>query len=411
MKKFVAGILVFCFIISMSVSVHADSVERQIASESVSADLYDPIEGYDKAAAVAANAGEATNLQITAKSYILMDIAGGNVLCEQNADEKLAPASITKVMSLLLVMEAIDSGKLAEATEVTASEHASSMGGSQIWLEPGEVMTVDDLLKAAVIASANDAMTALAEAVSGSEETFVEEMNKKASVLGMNNTSFKNCSGLDAEGHYTSARDIAIMSAELMKHKRIRKYSTVWMDTLRNGETELVNTNKLVRFYSGATGLKTGTTSSAGCCLSATAERGGLELVAVVMGTANNNERFTSARKLLDFGFANYRSFKIDPDLSECKLPNIEKGTHKELMIESESGSFLIRKGKAEPELEFDIPDMIKAPVRKGDIIGKIKIKLEGENIGVLNIYAAESVEKLSFSKALLWMIAGLFGG
>ncbi|MBR6741803.1 MAG: D-alanyl-D-alanine carboxypeptidase, partial [Clostridia bacterium] len=247
-----------------------------------------------------------TKLDIKAKSAILLEPYTGKILYEQNSDEKLAPASITKIMPLLLVMEALKRGDISLETAVYASEHACSMGGSQIWLEPGEGMTVDELLKATVIASANDACVVLGELLAGSEEGFVALMNKRAKELGMNNTNFVNCTGLDADEHYTTAHDVAIMSAELIKHPLIKKYSTVWMDSLRNGESELVNTNKLVRFYKGTTGLKTGTTSKAGYCLSATAMRDGMELVAVVLSGESSDLRFSGAKKLLDYGFANY---------------------------------------------------------------------------------------------------------
>ena len=273
-----------------------------------SADYYTEYPNSDLLTALPASATptNTADLKIKAKAAVLMEPHTGQVLYAQNPDEKLAPASITKVMSLLLIMEAIEQGKLTLKTKVSCSEHAASMGGSQIWLEVNEEMTVDELLRASVIASANDATVALAEAVAGSEDAFVRLMNEKAAALGMKNTTFVNACGLDADGHLTTARDVAIMSSALIKHSLIKKYSTVWMDALRDGKSELVNTNKLVRYYSGATGLKTGTTSKAGCCVSATAERDGMELVAVIMGGENSNERFSGAKKLLDYGFANW---------------------------------------------------------------------------------------------------------
>ncbi|MBQ2135263.1 MAG: D-alanyl-D-alanine carboxypeptidase, partial [Clostridia bacterium] len=285
--------------------------EKRIASECDISDIDVPLEASSN------NAVIGQKLDIKAKSVILMEVNTGKILYEDNADEALPPASITKIMSLLLVMEAIDRGDFDLQTVISASEHACSMGGSQIWLEPGESMEVDSLLKAAVIASANDATVALGEAVAGSEEGFVALMNERAKELGMINTNFVNCTGLDAEGHLTSAHDVAIMSCELIKHDLIKDYSTVWMDTLRNGESELVNTNKLVRFYEGTTGLKTGTTSTAGYCLSATAQRNGMELAAVVMGGDTSNDRFGGAKKLLDYGFANYIFSKVDANLDK----------------------------------------------------------------------------------------------
>ena len=257
-------------------------IDKSIVTEYNHTELTDPII-IDVTEAVAT---VATELKIPAKSCILMDVATGTVLYEKESHLKLPPASITKVMALLLIMEAIDSGQLTLDTMLSASPHACSMGGSQIWLEPNEQMSVNDLLKATVIGSANDATVVLGEAIAGSEEGFVAMMNERAEQMGLKDTHFVNCSGLDAEGHLTSAYDIAIMSKELIKHSLIKNYSTVWMDSLRNGESELVNTNKLVRYYEGCTGLKTGTTSGAGACLTATAERKGTELVAVVALTS-----------------------------------------------------------------------------------------------------------------------------
>ncbi|MGN1320098.1 MAG: D-alanyl-D-alanine carboxypeptidase family protein, partial [Acutalibacteraceae bacterium] len=295
-KKLASLWLVLSLSICMCLSVGAATV----SSECDISDIEIPID------ATVTDAAIGTQLDIKAKSAILMEVNTGEILYEMNADEQMPPASITKIMSLLLVMEAVDRGELSLEDVITASEHACSMGGSQIWLEPGESMTVDDLLKAAVIASANDATVALGEQIAGSEEGFVSMMNERASQLGMTNTKFINATGLDADGHISTAHDVAIMSAELIKHDLIKNYSTVWMDTLRDGESELVNTNKLVRFYEGTTGLKTGTTSGAGYCLSATAERNGLSLVAVIMAGETSADRFNGAKKLLDYGFANY---------------------------------------------------------------------------------------------------------
>ena len=243
---------------------------------------------------------------VSAPYAILVEPTTGTVIFEKNADERVAPASVTKIMSLLLIMEALERGEIQLDDQVACSEHASSMGGSQIWLEVGEVMSVDDLLKAVAVGSANDATVALAEFLAGSEDAFVRMMNERAAELGMTNTNYMNASGLDEDDHYTSARDTTIVAAELIKHPLIINYSTIWMDTLRDGETELVNTNRLVRFYQGITGLKTGTTDHAGCCLTATAERDGLALIASVFGSTTSSERFSAARTLLDFGYANY---------------------------------------------------------------------------------------------------------
>lgn len=357
-----------------------------------------------------AQENDSAPFDIDAKSAVLAEVNTKTVLYEKNSDEKLPPASITKIMSLLLIMEAIDSKRITLSDNISASEHASNMGGSQIWLEPGETMTVDELLKAAVIASANDATVALAEAVAGSEEEFVRLMNEKAKMLGMNNTQFKNCTGLDAEGHYSSAADIAIMSCELIKHDLIKKYSTVWMDTLRNGESELVNTNKLVRFYSGTTGLKTGTTSSAGYCLSATAERDGTEFVAVIMCASASAERFSAAKKLLDHGFANYRytCIKSDKDEYEALISNAADPT---IMLKADKGFDLLLKksstGKITKEVKID--ENITAPVKKGEKLGKIIISNDGVQIGAIDLLAKKDVGKINFKTVFSWLIKGIF--
>ena len=349
-------------------------------------------------------------LDIKAKSAILLEPYTGEILYEMNADEVLPPASITKIMSLLLIMEAIDRGDLALEDVVATSEHAASMGGSQIWLEPGEGMTVDDLLKATVIASANDATVALGEAVAGSEEAFVALMNERAKALGMSGTVFKNATGLDAEGHVSTAHDVAIMSAELIKFPLIKKYSTVWMDTLRDGASELVNTNKLVRFYEGTTGLKTGTTSGAGYCLSATAQRDGMELVAVIMSGDTSADRFEGAKKLLNYGFANFCYTTVTADLGDITAIKVEKGAERQVKIEPE-GKFgaLLKKSEAkEITQKLTLPESIKAPIKKGQVIGTVEL-YSGENvIGAINIIASKDVKKMNFSTALMWLLSGL---
>ncbi len=367
----------------------------------------------DIAVAVTAPADETDEVpafSVNAKSAVLMEVYTGTVLFDQNSDEKLPPASITKIMSLLLIMEAIDSGKISLSDTVSASEHASSMGGSQIWLEVGETMTVDELLKAAVIASANDATVALGEKISGSEEEFVRQMNKRAKELGMNDTEFKNCTGLDAEGHLTTAHDIALMSAELIKHDLIKKYSTVWMDTLRNGESELVNTNKLVRFYSGTTGLKTGTTSNAGYCLSATAERDNTSLVAVIMSAPSSNDRFANAKKLLDYGFANYKYICVSPEKKE--YPAIVKDANEPTvnLVPSGNLSLLFKKGNSqEITQEPQIDENITAPVKKGQKLGKIIVSSDNVQLGSIDLICSENLDKISLKTVLSWFLKGLF--
>ncbi len=380
------------------------SAEKTVSSESSIEDINEPLES------VTTNAAIGQSLDIKAKSAILMEPNTMEILYEANADEKLAPASITKIMPLLLVMEAIERGDITLETVVTASEHACSMGGSQIWLEPGESMTVDELLKAAVIASANDACVALGEHLAGSEEGFVALMNERAKELGMNNTTFVNCTGLDAEGHLTSAHDVAIMSSELIKHDLIKKYSTVWMDSLRNGESELVNTNKLVRFYEGTTGLKTGTTSIAKYCLAATAERNGMELVAVIMAGDTSNDRFNGAKKLLDYGFANYSFSTLDAALKETEA-SLKKGTKKKVKVEAKDTLSLLlpKQSKEEIKRTTDWNKNITAPIKKGDTLGFVNVYVGQKQLGRLKITAAEDVERLTPLVTAGWILRQMF--
>ncbi len=399
--KFFKKIVVFLLCFTLCCQYPAGAVT--ISSESDISDLETPIDSVVTVAPIG------TQLDIKAKSAILLEVNTGKILYEHNSDEKLPPASITKIMSLLLIIEAIDSGKLSLDDVVTASEHACSMGGSQIWLEPGEAMTVDDLLKATVIASANDATVALGETIAGSEEGFVSMMNSRAKELGMTNTHFINATGLDAEGHLSSAHDIAVMSRELIKHDLIKNYSTVWMDTLRDGESELVNTNKLVRFYEGTTGLKTGTTSGAGYCLSATAERNGLELVAVIMSGDTSQERFNGAKKLLDYGFANYEYTSIAPTL-DTNIINIKNGVQKTVKIEvpDNFGALLKKSDTAAVTQQINLPKEIIAPIKKGDSVGTVDFYLNGQQIGSINIICTENIDKMNFLTAFLWILDGL---
>lgn len=398
MKRILAIILCVSLIFSLN-TVSAATV----SSECDISDIAVPIDSTVTDTAIG------TKHDIKAKSAILMEVNTGTILYEQNADEKLPPASITKIMSLLLVMEAIRDGKMSVEDVVSASEHACSMGGSQIWLEPGETMTVDDLLKAAVIASANDATVALGEQIAGSEEGFVSMMNARAKELGMTNTHFVNATGLDAEGHISSAHDVAIMSRELIKHDLIKNYSTVWMDSLRDGESELVNTNKLVRFYEGTTGLKTGTTSGAGYCLSATAERNGLELVAVIMSGDTSNDRFNGAKKLLDYGFANYEYTTIKPQPDVSEIP-IKKGVQKsvKIKVEQDFGSLLKKNNAASITQQTKFNQNLTAPIQKGDVVGAVEFYLNDEVIGSVDVVAAEKVDKMSFWTAFLWILYGI---
>lgn len=399
MKKILSLILAFLLIFSFEVSA-----AKTVSSESDIEDINEPLESLET------NAVIGQTLDIKAKSAILMEPYTKEILYESNADEKLAPASITKIMPLLLVMEAIDRKDITLETVITASEHACSMGGSQIWLEPGESMTVDELLKATVIASANDACVALGEHLAGSEEGFVALMNERAKELGMDSTNFVNCTGLDAEGHLTTAHDVAIMSSELIKHELIKKYSTVWMDSLRNGESELVNTNKLVRFYEGTTGLKTGTTSIAKYCLSATAKRNGMELVAVVMAGDTSNDRFNGAKKLLDFGFANYSFSTIDAALKETEA-SVSKGTAKKIKVEAkdELNLLLPKQSKEEIERQVEWEKNITAPIKKGQTLGYVNVYVGDELLGKLKITAKEDMKRLSPFITAGWILRQMF--
>ena len=342
---------------------------------------------------------------ITAPSAVLMDADSGKLLYSKNPHEVRPCASITKVMTLVLVMEAIDSGKIKLTDMVTASEHASSMGGSDIWLEPGEKMTVDDMVKATVVASANDAAVALAEYICGSEDDFVAKMNEKAKQLGMKETVFKNCNGLDEDGHVTSAYDVALMSKELIKHRKIFQYSGIWMDSLRGGKTQIVNTNKLLKSYSGITGLKTGTTSKAGSCITATAERDGLSLIAVVLGSASGKQRFKDAASLLDFGFANYTMYMPKtPDEAFTEIP-VTGGMAKSVKTTAYiSDRFLIGKGE-DKDIQYTVqlPESIDAPVKKGNTVGTIIYKNGSEQVGKYPIMADDNVEEIR-----LWDIFAL---
>lgn len=339
------------------------------------------------------------SFDIDCKSAILMEAETGSVLYEKDADIALPPASVTKVMTLLLVMEAIEEGKIKYDDMVSASANACSMGGSQIYLEENEQMSVEDLVKSVVIASANDAAVALAEYVSGTEEAFVAQMNQKAQKLGMKNTYFENTNGLDdtVEKHLTSARDIAIMSRELIKYPKITEYSSIWMDSIRNGEFGLTNTNRLVRFYRGATGLKTGSTSKAGFCISATAERDGMTLICVIMGSPSRDVRNAAAVSLLDYGFSNYGVYRAQGDSVE-QIP-ILKGNKPYVKAEyGEYGQVLKKSEQSKVEKIILLPESVEAPVKKGDVIGSVVYKMGDVELGKRDITVSEDIEKLNFS-------------
>lgn len=348
-------------------------------------------------------------MELDCISAILMDGATGTVFFEKNADEALPPASVTKIMTLLLVMEAIEEGKIRLSDMVSTSEHAASMGGSQVYLKIGEEMSVEELIKCVVIASANDAALALAEHVAGSEEAFVERMNARAAELGMKTARFENTNGLDdtAENHVLSARDIAIMSRELIKHEKILEYSSIWMDTVRDGAFGLTNTNRLVRFYKDATGLKTGSTAKAKFCISATAKRNGMHLVCVVMGAETRDSRNAIATKLLDYGFANYAIFQA----KQQKLPEmrVTGGVENTCAISYDSFSCAVKKGEeGRVTSSLEIKDSIAAPVKKGTVVGKVTYTLEGKEIGSVDVVTTEEIDKIGYFGLLLRMIAGI---
>ena len=341
------------------------------------------------------------SLEVGGKGALLMDVTSGNVLYERDAHKRVPIASVTKVMTLLLVMEAIDNGQIALKDNVTCSANAAAMGGSQIWLRENETMSVHELIKAAAVVSANDACAALAEHISGSIEGFVAAMNERAKELGLKDTKFLDCCGLD-DTAYSSAYDVAVMSRELMQHDQITAYTTIWMDSLRNGQSQLVNTNKLVRFYQGATGLKTGTTAAAGHCLSATASRQGLSLVAVILGCESTQERFGGARKMLDYGFANYAVYT--PQVEEKALTPIpvQRGLAEQVKVRVNALSpVLIKKGEEKTVAsEVSLTKNLEAPVHKGQTVGEVVVKINGKKVAAYPVYAAEQVKRLTFFAA-----------
>lgn len=351
---------------------------------------------------------DAEKSKINAKSVVLMATDTKDVLYKENELEHLSPASVTKIMSILLCLEALDSGKIKLTDKVTASKNAVAMGGSQIWLEEGEIMTVDELLKAVVIASANDACTALGEHIAGSDVAFVKMMNDKTRELGLKNTNFENCTGLDdtTKAHYSCAYDLAVISCEVMKYDLIKDYSTIWLDSLRAGKTELNNTNKLVKSYKGITGLKTGTTSNAGFCVSATASRDGLNLVAVVLGSDTSEHRFQTAEYLLDKGFAEYSSRKIKIDKNKLTPVKINNGKQKSIIPSfSDTQNIVLPKDNGKLKYDFKIKKAVNAPVNKGDSLGSIKVISNGKTVKVIPLYADRGVDKVNFMYIFLNII------
>lgn len=355
-----------------------------------------------------AAAGQGADLSLPCRAAILVDQATGTVLYEKNADQPMPIASITKVMTLLLTFEALHDGRLTLDTPVPVSEHAASMGGSQIWLEPGEHFTLDEMLRAICVSSANDAAVAVAELVGGSEESFVARMNAKAAELGMENTSFRNACGLDTEGHLSTARDVAVMSRAILNEcPEVLHYSGIWTDTLRGGETMLVNTNKLLRRYEGITGLKTGTTGGAGVCISASASRNGLDLIAVVLGSDSSAERFEAATRLLDYGFANYEAAPL-PDLSGRPLYLAVTGgdeTDVPLDYSALPDSLLVPKGGgAALTASVELPETLPAPLTLGSEVGRVTVCANGAEVGAWPVYAAAGAGGMDFAAAVRLM-------
>ena len=354
-------------------------------------------------ASTQANTTEVENtnsLNLQSGGAILIEQKTGQVLYEHNMHEQLRPASVTKVMSLLLIMEALDSGQISLTDKVPCTEDAAGMGGSQIWLEVGEELTVDEMLKAICVVSANDCTVAMADYLCGSQEAFVQKMNERAKELGMNDTTFKNCHGIDEDGHVTSAYDIALMSRELLNnHPTIMNYTTIWMDTLRNGESELVNTNKLIRNYKGATGLKTGSTSVALYNLSASATRDGLSLIAVIMKAPTTKVRFSEAQKLLDYGFSNYQYKELATKGTILKKVTVTKGVNSNvnLILENDVG-VLLKKGEDKNiEQTINVEENLTAPIAERQKVGEIIYTLNGEEVGRTNVVAETSIEKKTF--------------
>lgn len=354
-----------------------------------------------------------TNIsELKAKSSVLMDAASGQVLVENNSNERLPIASVTKIMSMLLCMEAIDSGKIRLEDMVTASEYASGMGGSQAYIEPGEQYSVHDALKAIALHSSNDVTVSMAELVAGSEEGFVVQMNEKAAELGMKNTKFRDCTGLTDEDHYSSAYDVAIMSRELItKHPKILEYTKIYTDTFRNGQFDLTNTNRLVKFYNNCDGLKTGYTRAAGFCLSCTAQRNNMRLISVVLGEPDSNTRFAETRKLLDYGFANYESAEVNKKgdlISEIK---VKKGisSNAGAVIGNDVNILLQRGQKTKITRQINLNESITAPIKKGDKVGEIIYKIEENEISKVDIVSDRDIAKTSFGRLFSKMFTTWF--
>ena len=388
-------IFTFSIVLASDESIYVWSSESEPIAEDVSIEATEENEKEENT-----EESEENSLNLESGSAILIEQETGKILYEHNIHEKLRPASVTKVMSILLIMEALDSGQISLADKVPCTEDAAGMGGSQIWLEVGEELTVDEMLKAICVVSANDCTVAMADYLCGSQEDFVEKMNARAKELGMNDTTFKNCHGIDEDGHVTSAYDIALMSRELLNnHPSILNYTTIWMDTLRNGESELVNTNKLIRNYKGATGLKTGSTSIALYNLSASATRDGLSLIAVIMKAPSTKVRFSEAQKLLDYGFSNYEYKDLSIRGSIVKEADVTKGVLSKVnLILEENVGVLVKKGEGgNIEQVINIDENLTAPISEGQKVGEVIYTLNGEEVGRTNIVAEKGIEKKTF--------------
>lgn len=396
MRKFYLLIIIFSFLLSFTIiSLSYDTSSSYIWSTDYSSSL----ETSASLLPTSSNIEDNNSLNLESGAAILIEQSSGQVLYAHNAHEQLRPASVTKVMSILLIMEQLDSGNLSYTDQIPCSENARSMGGSQIWLDTKETLTVDEMLKAICVVSANDCVVAMAEHIAGSEEAFVQMMNDKAKELGMNDTTFKNCHGIDEDGHVTSAYDIALMSRELLsKHPNITKYTTIWMDSLRDGKSQLVNTNKLIRTYKGITGLKTGSTSLALYNLSASATRDNLSLIAVIMKAPSTKVRFAEASKLLDYGFNNF-SFKSFGNKNDViKTISVNKGIKNSVdaILEDDAGT-LIEKGKeSQISQEVTISDNISAPIKKGEKIGEVTFSLNGNILSSVNLVASSDVPQIT---------------
>ena len=393
MKKNISLLISFMILISVSVTSFASVDGSDIVS------IFEYYYSLGNNGIQTINNIEKPSLDIYGKGLVLIEASTGTVLYEENKDEKLPPASVTKVMTMLLIMEAIDEGKISFDDKVVASEHAVSMGGTQIYLELGETMTVHELLKAIAVPSANDAAVALAEHIAGSETEFVRMMNKKALDLGMNNSNFTNCTGLfDDENHYTTAYDLALATKELLSHPKILEYTTIWMDSLRNGEFGLANTNKLLRTYSGMNGMKTGYTKLAGHCLSGTALRNNMQLIAVVLGSPTSQDRFNAVSKMLDYGFSTFSVISESAEIPDSIQVTKGKNDQVKICLDDNLEMVVLKGQDKQIEVLTEISDIIEAPVVTGQTVGSVTYKMKDEVIKVIPIKTVETIERADFT-------------